>query len=568
MKTKITLLVFLSIFSSYIFSTSYVVTNNGDAGTGSLRQAITDANLDVTTPHNITFDASYTIALSTVLPTITKTLTIDGGTNTIIISGNSVSGNSLVSGANTTLTKLTFDKALVSFSSTAITNNCTFKNGTAGAVKASASFTANNCTFDSNSQTTASSGSAVWGNSSTNVITLNDCVVSNNTSTTGPAIYLTGNNAVSSLTINNCIVKNNSNTGASAYGGGIASSAVMSITNSQISGNTCTYRGGGIAVLVGTATLKSKLTMTNCTVSGNTATGVDGGICIQGTSTNVTDVVTLTNCTISGNISTGAGGGGIGFGQGASGTTWACNIVITNCTITGNTTSGNTAASIGGGISKNGGTTISLKVNYSIVAGNNSNSTAAGKDITSAVGFMSSDTGRNLYGGTPSWGTPAPTGNIAFSGDITTILNTSLADNGGSTSLPDGSYVKTHALIAGGAAINPDATGLDIAALRTAITLPNTDQRVFTRDATPDMGAYEFGGVTTALTQNYTQNAILVVNKGILSRMNGSIQIYTFNGSMLHNEIVTDGQIINLPVGAYIVRTTTKNSISVQKVIL
>ena len=70
MKTKITLLVFLSIFSSYIFSTSYVVTNNGDAGTGSLRQAITDANLDVTTPHNITFDASYTIALSTVLPTI------------------------------------------------------------------------------------------------------------------------------------------------------------------------------------------------------------------------------------------------------------------------------------------------------------------------------------------------------------------------------------------------------------------------------------------------------------------------------------------------------------------
>jgi len=568
MKTKITLLVFMTICSLSLFSTDFTVSNNADAGTGSLRQAITDANLDVTTPHNITFGGNYTIALASVLPTITKTMTIDGGANTITISGYSVSGNSFVSGASTTLTKLTFDRALVSFSNTAITNNCTFKNGTAGALKASASFTANNCTFENNAQTTATSGSAVWGNSSTNVITLNDCVVSNNTSTTGPAIFITGNNAVSSLTINNCIVKNNSNTGASVYGGGIASSAVMSITNSQISGNTCTYRGGGIAVLIGTATLKSKLTMSNCTVSGNTASGVDGGICIQGTSTNVTDVVTLTNCTISGNTSTGAGGGGIGFGSGASGTIWACNIVVNNCTITGNTSSGNTAASIGGGISKNGGTTVSVKVNYSIVAGNNSNSTASGKDITSVTGLTTSDTGRNLFGGTPSWGASTTTGNVNLTDVISTILNTTLSDNGGTTALPDGSYVKTHALIDGCAAINPDASGLDIAALRIALTLPNTDQRLFNRGTTPDMGAYEFGGTITSIIQTKTQQAISVMNNSILVRLTSLVEVFTFNGILVRNVKVSEGETIALPTGAYIVRTTSKNGVSVQKVIL
>jgi hypothetical protein len=483
MKTKITILSFLAICSLNLFSTNFSVTNNADAGAGSLRQAITDANADATVPHTITFNGNYTIALSTALPTVSKAMTIDGGANSITISGYSISGNSLTVGANATLTKITFDRALVSFSTvTGIANNCTFKNGNAGALKASGTFTANSCTFDSNSQSTANSGSAVWGNSSTNVITLNDCVVSNNTSTTGPAIYVSGNNAVSSLTINNSIIKNNSNTSASVYGGGIASSAVMSITNSQISGNTCTYRGAGIAVLVGTATLKSKLTMLNSTVSGNTATGVDGGICIQGTSTDVTDLITLTNCTISGNSTAAAGGGGIGFGTGASGTTWACNIVVNNCTITGNTSSGNTPASIGGGISKNGGTTVSLKVNYSIVAGNNSNSTDNGKDITYVTGYLTSDTGRNLYGGLASWGASTTSGNVNLTADISTILNTTLTDNGGTTALPDGSYVKTHALLAGCSAINPTAASSGLQA---------TDQRGITR-STPDIGAYEY----------------------------------------------------------------------------
>jgi hypothetical protein len=558
MKTKITLFIILIFSALNINATNYVVTSNADAGIGTLRQAITDANTDDAVPHTITFNGSYTIALSTALPTINKAMSIDGGTNTITISAYSVSGNSLIVAVNTTLTKLSFDRALVSFGAiTGIANTCTFKNGNAGALKASGTFTANNCTFDSNAQTSATSGSAVWGNSSTNVITLNDCVISNNTSTTGPAIYVSGNNAVSSLTINNCIIKNNSNTSASAYGGGIAGSAVMTITNSQISGNTCTYRGAGIAVLIGTATLKSKLTMTNCTVSGNSATGVDGGICIQGTSTNVTDIITLTNCTISGNSTATTGGGGIGFGQGASGTTWACNIVLNNCTITGNTSSGNTASSIGGGISKNGGTTVSLIVNYSIVAGNNSNSTVAGKDITSAVGFLTSDTGRNMFGGTPSWGTSNTTGNINLIADISTILNTTLADNGGTTALPDGAYVKTHALVSGGVAINPTAA---LSGLQTV------DQRGTLRDGTPDMGAYEYVGTTTALSKNNdVNNAWAIRNKGIEILSNAKVDIYNVRGELSKSIQATEGLFIEFPKGISLVRVTTDKGSNVIK---
>jgi parallel beta-helix repeat protein len=297
--------------------------------------------------------------------------------------------------------------------------------------------------------------------------------------------------------------------------------------------------------------------MTNCTVSGNTATGVDGGICIQGTSTNVTDIITLTNCTISGNSTATTGGGGIGFGQGASGATWACNIVLNNCTITGNTSSGNTASSIGGGISKNGGTTVSLIVNYSIVAGNNSNSTVAGKDITSATGFLTSDTGRNLYGGTLSWGTSNTIGNVNLTADISTILNTTLADNGGTTALPDGSYVKTHALVSGGVAINPTAASSG---------LQTVDQRGTLRDGTPDMGAYEYVGTTTDVTKPIQLNEVVMIkNKGIEMLSNAKVDVYSVRGELSKSLQATEGLFIYLPKGISLIRVTTDKGSDVIK---
>ena len=68
----------------------------------------------------------------------------------------------------------------------------------------------------------------------------------------------------------------------------------------------------------------------------------------------------------------------------------------------------------------------------------------------------------------------------------------------------NGGPTKTHALLAGSPAINAG----------TAVGAPTVDQRSGARDATPDIGAYEFGAavnaaptVVSANTIAYTENA-------------------------------------------------------------
>lgn len=58
---------------------TFFVTNTNDAGMGSLRQAILDANADPAAPHLIQFDnVTGTINLDGPLPTITRSMTIAG----------------------------------------------------------------------------------------------------------------------------------------------------------------------------------------------------------------------------------------------------------------------------------------------------------------------------------------------------------------------------------------------------------------------------------------------------------------------------------------------------------
>ena len=70
-------------------NTILTVTNASDDGPGSLRQAIADA----TDGDIITFDNNYSIYLSSTLE-ITKQLTIDGGTYTVTVSGDSLNDGS------------------------------------------------------------------------------------------------------------------------------------------------------------------------------------------------------------------------------------------------------------------------------------------------------------------------------------------------------------------------------------------------------------------------------------------------------------------------------------------
>ena len=578
MKTKITLILLSAIWSITVFSTSITVTNGNDTGLGSLRAAIDTLN-KYPGPHLISFDNSYTINLATALTTIGSVMTIDGQTNNITIVGisttpSTTNTNSITNSANgiLTLKNLTFQKLVSSYSGATTANNCTYKEAAYSAVKVNAvAYTANNCTFENNTgytfTPTAEIGTAITTNAGAAIIVLNSCKIINNTSAVGAAIYHgTGSGT---LTINNCIISGNTNSysGVSYYfGGGIASAVPTTINNSAIYNNTAN-RGGGIALLVGSSTAKSSLNMTNCTVSGNSlgqylTTVYGGGIYLQGAATLLTDNCNFTNCTISGNstpatnvTTTSSAGGGIEIGGGGS-SPWIPVITFTNCTITGNTVQGNPTGNTlaGGGIDLSKGNVV---MNYCIVAGNNSNSVSASKDVFCS--YLTSTTGRNIHGGTLGWNSTTTTGNVTLTDDISTILNTTLADNGGKIALPDGSYVKTHALVANCVAINPDATGLT--------GLQTTDQRGFTRDATPDMGAYE-NGALSAVNQVMVQKQLFVVSNGIISLVDGTMEVIKLNGQVLKKVQVKTNQNISIPSGLYIIRVKTNEYISAQKISL
>jgi hypothetical protein len=73
-------LVVLLTLTSAAHASNFMVTNANDAGPGSLRQAITDANADSNEPHTITIQAagggSFDIVLQSALPIVTRSLTL------------------------------------------------------------------------------------------------------------------------------------------------------------------------------------------------------------------------------------------------------------------------------------------------------------------------------------------------------------------------------------------------------------------------------------------------------------------------------------------------------------
>ena len=81
-------LTFGAIFSTNALGTTFTVTNTNDSGTGSLRQAILDANA-LSGPDIICFDigsGTQTIAPLSPLPEIADVVTIDGTTQPGFIS--------------------------------------------------------------------------------------------------------------------------------------------------------------------------------------------------------------------------------------------------------------------------------------------------------------------------------------------------------------------------------------------------------------------------------------------------------------------------------------------------
>ncbi|MBW3598844.1 MAG: LEPR-XLL domain-containing protein, partial [Planctomycetes bacterium] len=235
--------------------------------------------------------------------------------------------------------------------------------------------------------------------------------------------------------------------------------ASLDVEGLKITGGVTGLRrdGGGIAIDGGALALSAS------EVSGNSAGGDGGGIANNG------GEVVIADSTIADNSAEpfGAGGGLLNRGQ---------------ATVTGSTFSGNRAAGSGGGI-HNDDSAQTLSVASSTFSGNTAdrgggmhlaesgaivllhNTIVAGNHIPGGFGPASNDidgmvdpeSAFNLIGHAATSGglTDGTNGNIVGV-DVTTVLDTALADNGGPT--------LTHALLSGSAAIDAGDPDFDPAA--------------------------------------------------------------------------------------------------------
>ncbi len=393
------------------------VTSLAASGSGSLQAAITSAS----TGDTINIETKGTIELGSVL-TIGKNLTINGlGASQDTINGQGITQIFNVSTANTALTL----------------NGLTLTGGRS-----------------------ANNGGAIYTLASTDMLTIENCVITSSTAVAGAggAILAGGDVSITGSTI--------SGNTAKTTGGAMKVAGTISIADSTISNNIAGTNGGGINAGLG-------LTVVSSTISGNTASTGDGG----GIVTSAGD--TITNSTIAYNAA--RYGGGIFMGGQNVGT------VVTDSTVAGNKAKPISSTGGGGGIF-DGGASDSLYLRNSIVAGN-TDTFGAAPDISSPTSSTTTSVAAtavySLVGSTA--GT-----NVSGSHDISNVSPKlgPLQNNGGN--------VQTMALLAGSPAINAGSNSL----IPSNIT---TDERGAARimGGTVDIGAVEIQPISvTTLTSS------------------------------------------------------------------
>lgn len=298
---------------------TFTVTNLGDSGTGSLRQALIDAN-GAAGADTVDFQAGLTgtILLTTGQLDITDSVTVQGpGAAAISVSGNSASRvfylyNS-ASTLDVTISGLTIDSGAASIG--------------AGIVDFGENLMLDDVTLRNN--TSSGDGGGLWANGLTMTIGINNSRITGNTAgDDGGGIYI---NNVAAMTIQGSTIANNS---ASGRGGGAyfyIPVDLLTVDTTTISGNTATASGGGLAFFYGSA----GASISNSTLSGNS--GFQGGGMFFYLPL---EPLTVENCTISGNQATTGDGGGIYLY-----TLYAGTSELRHTTIAGNSAVGN-----GGGV--------------------------------------------------------------------------------------------------------------------------------------------------------------------------------------------------------------------------
>ncbi len=232
-----------------IAQNDFVVTNINDAGEGSLRQAILNANAIagddlITFAGTVLTDATRdTLTLTSGELSISSNLTIKGtAANLITISGNNTSRAFRVnSGSIVTLSGLTISNGNAA--------NSTIKNG--GGILNDGTLTVINSTLSGNSA--SSGGGGGIASSSNSTLTVINSTISGNSANLGGGIFREG--AIATLT--SSTLSGNS----SSDGGGILSKGTGKITvsNTIVAGNTSSngLAGGEISNLEVTATVES-----------------------------------------------------------------------------------------------------------------------------------------------------------------------------------------------------------------------------------------------------------------------------------------------------------------------
>ena len=318
-------------------ASTFLVTNNGDnggvnpapdAGTGTLRQAIVDANANAG-PDMITFSPGVTgtILLLSVLPNLSDDVIITGpGANVLAVDGNhanrvfyinpgltvTISGLTITNGAADHGAGIYNDHATLTVSNSTLTGN---NAGNLGDNRGGGIF--------NDHATLTVSNSTLTGNSAS----------SNDNFGTGGGI----SNILGTVTVTNSTVSGNSTSGISNGGGGIYNGhGTLTVTNSTVSGNSGTLGGGIYSEVVSEISNAATVTVTNSTVSGNSASdpsgGFGGGIfnaAFNDSGGNVSATVTVTNSTLSGNSAGGAGSGGGGIYNALNVTAGAGNATVT-----------------------------------------------------------------------------------------------------------------------------------------------------------------------------------------------------------------------------------------------
>ena len=405
----------------------------------SLREAITLANVDPSSPDAITFDPGVFSSSTTMnigalgQMSISGPVTISGPSATLTVDAQQLSRHFRIDGAG---------QFAVTLSNFTLTNGKS--TGTATTDRGGAILVFDDALTLSNMQVTNNESATAGGAISVN--SLGDLTILGST--------LSGNAA-----------KGTGGTGGAIYMGGFYSTS-LTMTRSTVTGNSSTRSGGGL-VARGTVLIQESTIDSNTATDATTARIHGGGILFNGNPSRTG--WRIINSTISGN-STKDSGGGIGFSSSSA------SLRVQNSTVTNNTANSvaTTTGTGGGGIAvitgSAGASTITL--DSTIVAGNFSGNDF--KDITTASTLIAnfSSVGVTIMGGI---------GTAIYNAGVHNIdpLLGPLVDNGGPT--------RTHALQFGSPMLDAGSNPAGLAFDQRGVGFP----RVIGMGMQADIGAFE-----------------------------------------------------------------------------